>query len=267
MVARVPILALLVATPAAAQFVDLDPMDGSITGEVRSAVVFGGTNTATLSRLYLQGGAKGWGGYLAVPVVATADRLDAGNLELGAILDIDGPLMSLTFRAGAVLPTAPATSTADEAAGDAWWARVADMSVRQPDFAGLRLSGSIRLPAGLLFLRTDAGFDFTFPVAGGQTSAFLRANIALGLQYGLFHTTVDYATASGITVDEHKFEDASDNPINHSFGMSLRLRTPYVQPWIAGSAGLNVKRWIVSGGVTVRWLWGKDGLETEQAWP
>jgi hypothetical protein len=265
-----PFLLLIVAFagPAAAQFVDTDLQAANIAADVRSQVVLNAGNVGTRNQVFVQGGAAGWGGYLTVPLITTTDpaRIEAGNLELGALYEFSGPLMSLLLKVGGTLPTSATSDQAFVAAKKVRWARISDFATSVPGFAALRLSGSTLVPAGILYIRGDIGFDLLIPlVSDNEVSTSFRANLGLGFRYSLFGASLDYATQ--VPVNKGTV-DYSDGLFNHSLGFYLRVRTRWIQPWLGFSAPLNEKDiYTFSVGLSTRFFWKQDRLAVEEPWP
>jgi hypothetical protein len=252
----------------AQQFLTLDRQEAGFVATVQTDLVLYDTFVAddvifVRNDLYLQGGWAGWGGYVDVPMtfVPKLDISTIGNVEFGAMYDMELPLLSLTIRCGVTIPTASQGADDTLALALGQWARVTDFLSAVPNAIAVRPGVSFRLPAGILFGRGDIGVDVQVPL-GDESSAittFFRANVGLGVRWHWFSSTFDYTTAAPITKGDVDFGQGT---FVHSAGLSLRFQLPWIAPFIgvsmplvSGVAGDIVN---VSFGVTSAWLPGED---------
>ena len=265
------VAAVLVVRPAAAQWSGLDRHDTSLRADFHTDFLLY-TELLDLgyyqrSEIFVQGGAKSWGGYGSVAFSSLVlndfdDIHNMGNLELGVLHDMDFPLMALTIHLGVTLPTAGLLDDTEQVANQgAPFGRLTDLVTTFEGKMALRIGLSARMPANLLYFRGDVGLDVLFTLwetevdagASDAAGAIFRANLGVGIRYKLLGGTLEYVAVAPATRQSVSFADQS---FFHTLGLSLRLRTPWVRPYAAvvfpldtASAG---KIWVVSIGVGTR---------------
>jgi hypothetical protein len=110
-----------------------------------------------------------------------------GDIELGALYVRSMPAQGGAFvlRAGVSLPTAPTDLDSGAAVFGGQLARLTDFYLAIPDGLSGRLSGSVLVRAGHLFVRADLGIDGNKSTrSGGDINAFLHANAGVGYEVG-----------------------------------------------------------------------------------
>lgn len=267
------VAALVLPAGALAQFSAMDRQDGSNRFDLHTDFLLYdgliGEGFYSRTELYGQGAYKGWGGYGRIAfsslVLSAFDDVNAlGNLEVGALVQFESSLMDLVVHVGVTIPTAASDADSALANQGAPFGRVTDLVLAFADKLAIRVGASVVLPANLLLLRVDGGVDLLIGLgdeapavdgdAGTETvGALFRLNVGLGLRYRLFGATAEYSAVAAVTGGSVDFRDES---YFHTFALSLRLRTDWVQPYLAATIPLDVgsigRIWVVSTGVGAR---------------
>jgi hypothetical protein len=276
-----PLVAALGAPSlAGAQWAALDRQDGTMKANLATSLVIDtayldvvaddGTtqsNVFILNELYLQGVYKGIGGYIAIPYAASTNGSVAnnamGNIELGALWDVAFPVLSLTLRGGVGIPIAGSDEYLQTTLGVADWARIGDAALTYPDIVSTRLSGSVRVPMGILNARADVGVDLLIPIGDGTDASdfntIFRFNLGLQLLWKGFGGTLEYAVSTLVVDSKVSFDAGTAFP--QAFVVSLRAETRYIDIYVAGTVPLTSGFVGDVGAVSIGFttMWGFEG--------
>lgn len=228
---------VVMPAPASARFATLDRMEpASFKGYLHlDPTVFisgNGEGRSLRTDLYLQAGAAGLAGYVALPVAsAFADgqsETRLGNVELGALAWWELDATDLVVRLGFAAPTSDPSFEDQLVLASGFWGRLTDIAtVLDVDSWALRASFSPLWGSETVFLRADVGVDVVIPVAetvavdlGGfrvglrrDTAAMLRLNGGIGVRAAPVAFTLELVNVVWLT-------DAADRSWN---GLTLAV--------------------------------------------
>ncbi|MBT9559017.1 MAG: hypothetical protein IV100_23500 [Myxococcales bacterium] len=244
---------LSAAPDAHAQWIALDRGDHLTKGTLQTGVALGGSEigdgVVTSGELYLQSAWKGYGGYLGVSWAsldgATGAAADAfagagvGNVELGAIWDTPFPLANITLRLGTAIPTVFSEARQNTLTFGSW-SRGPDPVAGQQAQVPLRVTGSFRMPAGILHARGDVGFDLLFPIGEDKEAADFETRLRFGAGIGLlwkgFGGTIEYAVSASVVESKVDFEDKT---LRHVLAFGLRYAAGPIDCVLGGTLPVN----------------------------
>jgi len=141
------------------------------------------------------------GAYVNLPIGWTSvhlgdDQFVVGNVEVGAVYALDLPTLSVTLHGGVLLPTLSETVQRPFIS----LGRLTDTGAFVENTMALRLGGTLRVNAGILFAQADLGLDYALgdeaEFAGQDT--VLRANAALGVGMPFFDVALESANRGRI---------------------------------------------------------------------